>query len=81
MRKTWPMRLLLPSVSVLLLTACASQMPTNAPATSQQNTAMLVKAELCRLTGDMSWSAKDTDITITQIKTFNAKRNMLCNGH
>jgi hypothetical protein len=63
------MRLLLVMLLTLPLTNCASLTAT--PATN---------GSVCNVWKDISWSKKDTDQTITEIKVNNARRDGWCEG-
>jgi outer membrane biogenesis lipoprotein LolB len=62
------MRLKLLMLSTLLLTGCASTMPTS-----------VTNRSACIVWKDISWSQKDTDQTILEVKENNARRNGWCN--
>jgi hypothetical protein len=63
------MRLLLVMLLALPLTNCASLMAT--PVTN---------GAVCGVWKPISWSKKDTDLTITEIKVSNARREGWCEG-
>ena len=56
-------------VSMFALTGCASLTGTRATNTAS-----------CSVWKDISWSKKDTDQTITEIKVNNARREAWCQG-
>jgi len=61
------MRLVLVTLSLLLLTGCASL-----TGTRETNGAV------CSVWKDVSWSKKDTDQTIKEVKVNNARREAWC---
>jgi len=63
------MRFVLVMLLTLPLTNCASLMGT--PATN---------GAACGVWKDLSWSKKDTDLTIGEIKVNNARRDGYCQG-
>ena len=77
MRKMWLNRLASSSGAALLLASCASLTQTSAPTEADGATKPL-RPELCRLTPALTWSPKDTDATIAEIKTFDAVWHSEC---
>jgi hypothetical protein len=63
------MRFVLVMLSTFLLTGCATMMGT--PETNKA---------ACGVWKDISWSKKDTDQTIGEIKVNNARRDGYCQG-
>mgnify|MGYP003349756966 CR=1 FL=1 len=63
------MRYALVMLSMFLLTGCAIPISTRETNTSA-----------CAVWRDISWSRKDTDQTITEVKINNARRDGFCRG-
>ena len=61
------MRLLLAMLSTFALTGCASLMATTA-----------TNGSACAVWKDITWSKRDTDQTIVEIKVNNARRDAWC---
>ena len=64
------MRLGLAMLSMFLLTGCASQTATVA-----------TNEAVCQVWKNVSWSKKDTDQTIGEVKINNARRGAWCGEH
>jgi hypothetical protein len=62
------MRIALASLSIFLLSGCATM------------TGTVGTKAACTVWSDISWSKKDTDQTIAEIKRNNARRDGFCRG-